>query len=136
MTAAQYATSLLDSNLVNKYYVDQAAGNTQGDVKAVQATVDLNVGTAQNIGAALPVGTTILSVKVNVTSAAATGSLEVGKAGDTDAYMADTEVDTQTTGLYLAETMVTEGGSVQVIGTVTGTPAAGSATVVVTYQIN
>lgn len=133
-TAAGYAGTLTDSDLVNKYYVDQVAGNISGDVKAVKATLDLSVATPQNIGAALPAGATILSVKVNVTSAAATGELQVGKAGS-DQYMTTAENDTQTVGMYLAETMVTEAGSVQVQGTVTGTAAAGSATVVVTYQI-
>jgi hypothetical protein len=50
--------------------------------------------------------------------------------------MTTAEVDSQTTGIYISETMVTEGSSVQVIGTVAGSPAgAGSVTVFVTYQL-
>jgi hypothetical protein len=136
-TAAQYATSLADADLVNKYYVDTVAGSATGDVKAVKATFSLAATGTFNIGAVLPAGSTILSVKANVTAAdTGTGTLSVGKAGSVAAYMTTGENDTQTIGMYLAETMVTEAGTVQVIGTVAGTPAgAGSVTVVVTYQL-
>ena len=54
--------------------------------------------------------------------------------GSTSAYMTATENDTQAGGIFIAEDMVTEAGSVQVIGTVGGTPGgAGSVTVFVTY---
>lgn len=136
-TASQYITGLSDNDLVTKYYVDQTAGFASGDVKAVKATFSLASTGTFNIGAALPAGATILSVKANVTSAdTGTGTLSVGKAGNVAAYMTTSENDTQTAGMYLAETMVTEASSEQVIGTVAGTPAgAGSVTVVVTYQI-
>jgi hypothetical protein len=90
-----------------------------------------------SIGAALPTGSTILSVKVNVTVAdTATGTLSVGKAGNVSAYMTTTENDTQTIGLYMAEEIVTEAGSVQIIATVAGTPGgSGSAVVLVEYQL-
>ena len=137
-TPAQYATSMTDATLVNKYYVDQTAGVLAGDIKAVQSVVSLSgVGTT-NIGAVLPAGVTILSVKVSVTAIdTATGTLSVGKSGSVSAYMTTSENDTQTAGLYLAETYVDEAGAVQVIATVAGTPGgAGSAKVLVTYQIN
>lgn len=136
-TAAQYATGLADTNLVNKYYVDTVAGSVAGDVKAVKSTFSIAATGTFNIGAALPVGTTILSVKVSVATAdTGTGTLSVGKSGSVAAYMTTTENDTQTVGMYLAETLITEAGSVQVIGTVAGAPAgAGSVTVVVTYQL-
>jgi hypothetical protein len=137
VTAVNYATGLADGDLVNKYYVDTVAGSASGDVKAVKATFSLAAAGTFNIGSALPAGATVLSVKANVTSAdTGTGTLSVGKAGDVAAYMTTSENDTQSVGMYLAETMVTEASSEQVIGTVAGTPAgAGSVTVVVTYQI-
>ena len=134
---ADYINGLANNDLVTKYYVDTVAGNAVGDVKAVEAIVDLSATGTTNIGAAaLPAGATVLSVKVNVTSAdTATGTLVVGITGTPAAYMAASENDTQSTGLYLAETMVVNSG-VQVIATVGGTPGgAGSATVVVTYKL-
>jgi len=133
-TAAQYATSLANEDLVNKYYVDTVAGSATGDVKAVKATVDLTDGTT-NIGAALPAGATILSVKVNVTSVdTGSGTLVVGKSGNTSAYMTAVENDTQVQGLYLAETSITEAASEQVISTGAGA-TSGSAVVIVTYML-
>lgn len=136
-TAAQYATSLADTDLANKYYVDAAAGNVSNSVKVVSATVNLSSAGTTSIGAALPTGSTILSVKVNVTVAdTATGTLSVGKSGNVAAYMTTTENDTQTTGLYMAEEIVTEAGSVQIIATVAGTPGgSGSAVVLVEYEL-
>lgn len=137
-TPTEYATGLADADLANKYYVDQVAlTGGAGDVKAVRATFSLSANGTFNIGAALPAGATVLSVKANVTSAdTGTGTLSVGKAGNVAAYMTTGENDTQTVGMYLAETMVTEAGSEQVIGTVAGGSAgAGSVTVVVTYQL-
>jgi len=134
-TAAQYATTLADEDLVNKYYVDTVAGSATGDVKAVTAVVTLTNSTT-NIGAPLPAGSTILSVKVNVTVAdSGTGTLEIGKSGNTAAYMAASENDTQNTGLYLAETSVTEAGSVQIIATEASPATSGTATVIVTYML-
>ncbi len=137
-TAAQYATDLADADLVNKLYVDQvASAGGAGDVKAVRATFSLAAAGTFDVGSALPAGATILSVKAQVTAAdTATGTLSVGKSGGASDYMTTLENDTQSTGMYLAETLVTEAGSVQVIGTVAGTPGgSGSVTVVVTYQL-
>lgn len=135
-TAAQYATTLADEDLVNKYYVDTVAGSSTGDIKGISATFSLAATGTFNIGAVLPAGSTVLSVKANVTAAdTGTGTLSVGVAGNVAAYMTTAENDTQTIGMYISETMVTNAG-VQVIGTVAGTPAgAGSVTVFVTYQL-
>jgi len=138
-TAADYATGLADTNLVNKYYVDQAiqTGAASGAIKAVKATVPLNADGTTNIGAALPAGATILSVKVNVTVVDTTATLSIGKTGSVSAYMTTAENDAQTQGLYLAETYVTEGTSVQVIATVASSTNAGSGScqVIVEYQV-
>jgi hypothetical protein len=136
-TAAEYATGLADADLVNKLYVDQGAATAaSGSVKAVNATVNLGVAGATNIGAALPAGATILRVKVQVTSAdTGTGTLVIGKAGATSAYMTDVESDSQTLGMYLAETYVVEAASTQVIATVAGSAVSGSANVIVEYQL-
>jgi hypothetical protein len=134
-SAADYATSLADSDLVNKYYVDTVAGSAAGDVKAFKQVVSLGADTTTPIGTVLPTGATILSVKVDVTTLNTTSTLEVGISGTPDAYMSATENDPQTPGLYLAECMVVN-SAVQIIATVTGqTGGVGSATVVVTYQI-
>ena len=135
-TAADYAIGLGNSDLVNKQYVDQAiaSGAEAGAIKAVSAVVDLTVAST-NIGAVLPAGATVLSVKVSVTAAdTGTGTLQVGVTGD-GSLMTTTENDTQATGLYMAECYVVEGGSVQVQATTGGTPVSGSATVIVTYQV-
>jgi hypothetical protein len=68
-SAADYATGLADADLVNKYYVDTVAGSATGDIKGVNATFSLAAAGTFNIGAALPAGATILSVKANVTAA-------------------------------------------------------------------
>lgn len=135
-SAEDYATGLADENLVNKYYVDQAVSSATvaGDVISVMATVALTSATSVNIGSALPVGATVLSVKVNVTAASdAATTVVVGKSGGNQ-YMTADENDPETTGLYLAECMVTEGASEQVQATVATPGSVGSATIVVTYR--
>lgn len=136
-TAADYATNLGNSDLVNKYYVDQAiqSGAASGSIKAVKATITLDNGTT-NVGAALPAGATVLSVKVQVTSTDTAATLSVGISGDVAKYMTTAENDLQSTGIYLAETYAVEASSVQVIATVAGSgEAGGSATVFVEYQV-
>lgn len=133
-TAAQYATGLANEDLVNKYYVDNTFTNPAGTIKAVSATVTLTTPTT-NIGALLPAGATILQVKVNVlTIDVSTGTMVVGKAGNTSAYMTAIQNDLQTLGLYTQETMVTEAGSVQVIATCVGA-SSGTAKVLILYQV-
>jgi len=138
-TGANYATGLAPTNLVNKYYVDQAisTGASAGAIKAFQATIPLNTNGATNIGTAMPAGATILSVKVNVTVADASAVLTVGKTGSTSAYMAGSENDPSSTGLYVAEDFVTESSSVTAVATVTGSTGSGSGScvVIVTYQV-
>lgn len=131
-TAADYATGLADTNLVNKYYVDAAiqSGAASGSIKAVKVLV--NAAGTTNIGAALPAGATVLSVKVNVTGADAGGTLSVGKSGQVAAYMTTGENDMSATGMYVAEDYVTEASSTQVIATMVGT---GAALVIVSYQV-
>lgn len=136
-TATQYATSLADADLVNKLYVDQAiqTGAASGSIKAVKGTVNLAATGTTNIGDLLPAGATILRVKVQVTAAdTGTGVLEIGNTDLVGGYMSSSENDTQTVGMYVAETYVVEASSVQVIATVSGTVASGSATVFVEYQ--
>lgn len=134
-TAEQYATGLAAEDLVNKQYVDTAiaSGAAAGAVKAFQATVSLNGSTPVTLGT-MPAGATVLRVKVVVTAAADAGTLVVGKSGSTSAYMTDAENDTTTAGMYLAETFVTEAGSVAIVATPAG-GTQGSATVIVEYQV-
>ena len=135
-TAADYATSLANNDLVNKYYVDSIAGSATGDIKAFKQVVALDADGTTPIGTVLPTGATILSVKVSVTTADTGAILSVGISGTPAAYMATTENDPQTIGLYLAECMVVN-LAVQIIATVatSGNTASSSATVVVTYQL-
>lgn len=134
-TAEQYATGLAAEDLVNKQYVDTAiaSGAAAGAVKAFQAVVSLNGSTPVTLGT-MPAGATVLRVKVVVTAAADAGTLVVGKSGSTSAYMTDAENDTTTAGMYLAETFVTEAGSVAIVATPAG-GTQGSATVIVEYQV-
>jgi hypothetical protein len=138
-TAADYATGLAANDLVNKQYVDTAiaSGASAGAVKSFQATVPLNADGTTNIGTAMPAGATVLSVKVRVDVLDSGAQLSVGKSGSTAAYMTTAENDAQATGLYMAECFVTEAGSVQLIGTVASSSAAGSGScvVIVTYQV-
>ena len=134
-TAANYIVGLADEDLVNKYYVDTVAGSAAGDVKAFKQVVLLSADGTTNIGTVPATGATILSVKVNVTATNPTATLSVGVAGDVAGYMLTTENDLQTTGLYVAETMVVNTAA-QIIATVAGqTTGVGSATVIVIYQI-
>lgn len=137
-TGVTYAASIVGhpTALVNKYYVDTAIANFTNGVATVSATISLAAAGSFNIGSVLPAGATILSVKVKVTTAdTATGTLVVGKSGGSQ-YMLASENDTQTTGIYIAEDMVTEATAVQVQATVAGTPGgAGSATIFVMYAI-
>lgn len=138
-TASDYATGLAANDLTNKQYVDNAIqqGAASGSIKAVKATVPLSADGTTNIGAALPAGATILSVKVYVDSADTAATLSVGKTGQVAAYMDTAENDAQTQGIYLAETYVTEASSVQVIATVASSAATvgASARVLVEYQV-
>ena len=136
-TAADYAIGLAAADLVNKQYVDDAiaTGAAAGAIKAVTATIDLSATGSTSIGAALPTGVTVLSVKVLVTVAdTGTGTLQVGVGGDAS-LMTTSENDTQTTGMYIAETYVVEGSSVTINATVGGTPVSGSATIIVEYKV-
>jgi hypothetical protein len=138
-TAVDYATGMADTNLVNKYYVDTAIANSaeKGAIKSFQATVPLNADGATNIGTPMPAGATVLSVKVRVDTLNAGTTLSVGKTGSVAAYMATTENDPQTAGLYMAECFVTEAGSVQLKADVlaSGGVGSGSCVVIVTYQV-
>jgi hypothetical protein len=131
-TPAQYATSLAPNDLVNRQYVDQFVPS--GGMNTVTANISLSSIGAVTIGLPLPTGAIILTVRVNVTIAdSGTGTLSVGKAGTPAAYMLITENDPQAVGLYIAETMVVESGSVQVLATVAGSPISGQARVMVEY---
>lgn len=140
-TAAQYSAAIaaVPSALTNKYYVDQAiaSGASAGAVKSFQAVVDLSANRTTAIGTAMPAGATVLSVKVVVGLADASATLSVGKSGGVAAYMTTGENDTQLAGMYMAETFVTEAGSVQVNATVasTGATSGSTATVIFTYQV-
>ncbi len=136
-TAVQYATSLGAADLVNRQYVDTVVGGGgSGDVKTVIATVPLTPIGTTNIGSAIPAGSTILSTLVSINTAdSGTATLSVGKSGAVSAYMLATENDPQQLGLYQAETLVTEAGSVQIIATVAGTPVSGTSTIIVSYRI-
>lgn len=137
-TAAEYATGLADTNLVNKYYADTAiATGVSGSIKAVKATVPLNANGTVNIGAAIPAGATVLSVKAKVVTADGAAVLSVGKAGSTAAYMDGVENDAQSAGMYMAETYVTEAAATQIIATVSSSSltGTGSAEVIVQYQL-
>lgn len=139
--AGQYSAAIagVPSALTNKYYVDQAIayGASAGSIKSFQAVVDLSTNGTTAIGTPMPTGATVLSVKVVVGLADASATLSVGKSGGVAAYMTTGENDTQLAGMYMAETFVTEAGSVQVNATVasTGATSGSTATVIFTYQV-
>lgn len=136
-TASDYATNLNATSLVNKFYVDAAisGGVTSGSLKGYAATVSLAATGTTNIGAVLPTGAIVVSVKVSVTSVdTGTGTLSVGVSGTVAAYMTTTENNPQVLGIYIAETYTSNSG-VQVIATVAGSPVSGSASVLVEYLV-
>lgn len=130
-------TSNLDGNAIpNKLYVDAAiaaggGATASGAVKAVKLSVPLVDGVI-NIGAALPINSTVLSVKVNVVTPATAGTLTVE--GGANVYMSDVENDITVGGIYLSETFFQEPGITQVTATVAGATGAGTAWVFVEYQ--
>ena len=133
-TAADYATGLAANDLTNKQYVDQAiaSGAAAGAIKAFTATVSGD-GTT-DIGSAMPAGATVLSVKLQVTTADSAATVTVGKSGSAGAYMSSNDNDPSATGLYLAETYVTEASATTATITVSGaTTFAGK--VIVQYQV-
>ena len=141
-TATDYATNLGANDLTNKQYVDQAiaSGASAGAIKAFQVVVPLNANGTTNIPmptGVMPAGATVLSVKVNVTTVDTGATLSVGKSGAVAAYMAATENDAQTQGLYVAECFVTESAATQLTATVAASSGsgAGSAVVIVQYQV-
>ena len=131
-TAIAYATGLAANDLTNKQYVDDAiaTGAAAGSIKAVKIA-GISAGTT-NIGDAMPAGATVLSVKVVVTAADAGATVSVGKTGSVAEYMTTAENDPSATGIYMAETYVTEASSEQVIATVT---TGGTYTIIVEYQV-
>ena len=138
-TAAEYALALADTSLTNKLYVDEAvaaaAGSSSlGAVYAYSAEITSATGTV-NVGAVMPAGSTVLSVKLVVSSAASAGSLVVGKSGSTSAYMTDAENDVTATGMYTAEDYVTEAAAEQIIVTTAGATGI-AAKVIVTFQLS
>jgi len=140
-TAADYATSLAANDLTNKQYVDNAiaSGAAAGAVKAYQRVVPLNANgtTAIPLTGTMPAGSTVLSVKVQVTSADTGATLSVGKTGSVAAYMTTGENDPQANGLYVAECFVTEAAATSLIATVASSSGSGSGScvVIVSYQV-
>lgn len=136
-----YAT-LLDSGagneLVNKKYVDDAvsASVTPGSVGSVSATVDFTSATAQTVGT-IPANATVLEVTFNVgtaSDAATTVTFGDGTNGAA-AYAAASENDPETTGIYVADTFVVNGGAdVTAQATVATAGTVGSGTVVIRYR--
>jgi hypothetical protein len=138
-TATDYATGLAANDVPNVQYVTDAiaAATTPGAVLTFRTSVNLSTTGTTPVGT-LPTGTIILSVRVQVVTAdTASGTLEVGNAATPGRYMTTTENDTQTVGVYIAETYQTDGGDLNIIATVGGTPGgAGSANVIVEYALS
>jgi hypothetical protein len=130
-----------DDDIPNKLYVDNAIADsvTPGSLGSVTGTVDLTSATAQNIGAAdgIPANATVLSVTLDVTAASdAVTTVTIGDATNGAAsYMAASENDPETTGIYLSDVRVANGGSAQQAQATVATPGTvGSATVIITYR--
>ena len=138
-TAAVYSSAMVnDQDIPNKYYVDHAisSGAAQGSIKAYKATVSLAANGSFNVGSALPAGATVLSIKVNITSASGAATvLTVGTAAVASRYAAASDIDASSLGLYVIETYDTDAGVVQVKATVSSTTGAGTAQVLVEYQV-
>ena len=141
ITAATYAANIatVDTALVNKFYVDQAIANgaEKGAVKAIKFTAVSGVNTTSTI--LMPAFSTVLSVKVQVTTHGAGQTVSVGSATSPELYMSAAESDEATVGIYLAETFVTTGATAEAI-VVSFNPTgldqvAPTVNVIVEYQI-
>jgi hypothetical protein len=140
--AAAYQTELEAGTnadaLTTKGYVDAAiqSGAAAESIKSIMATVPLNADATVNIGDVLPTGAIVLRTKLNVTTLNAGTTVSVGVTGGLDSYMATTENDPQTPGLYLAESFVTNSAQ-QVVATVanSGNTGSGTAMVIVEYRV-
>lgn len=125
--------------LITKAYAQTLiqSGAAAESVKTVMGTVSLAANGTTAIGAALPAGATVLSVKVNVTTADASATLDIGDGTTADVYMTDTENDPQSAGIYMTENFVTNGSALTVTATVVGSTGTGtgSADVIVEYRV-
>jgi hypothetical protein len=130
-----------DDDIPNKKYVDDAIQSLGGSgaVDTVTGTVDLTSATTQNIGAAtgIPANCTIMSVTLDVTAASdAVTTVTVGDATNGAAsYMAATENDPETVGIYIADGRLANGGAArQATATVATAGTVGSATCIITFR--
>ena len=130
-----------DDDIPNKKYVDdaiQAVGGS-GSLDSVTGTVSLTAAATVNIGAAtgIPANCTILSVTLDVTVASdAATTVTVGDATNGAAsYMVATENDPQTTGIYIADGRLLNGGAARQATATVATPGAtGTATCIITFR--
>ena len=130
-----------DDDIPNKKYVDDAiaAGAVSGGLDSVTGTVDLTSATAQNIGSAtgIPANATIMSVTLDITTASdAATTVTVGDATNGAAsYMAATENDPETLGIYIADGRLANGaGDRQAQATVATAGTVGAATCIITFR--
>ena len=132
-----------DDDIPNKKYVDDAIQSLGGSgaVDTVTGTVDLTTASTQNIGAAtgIPANCTIMSVTLDVTTASdAVTTVTVGDATNGAAsYMAATENDPETLGIYIADGRLLNGaGDRQATATVATPGTVGAATCIITFRHN
>ena len=130
-----------DDDIPNKKYVDDAIAATggSGTVDTVTGTVDLTTASTQNIGAAtgIPANCTIMSVTLDVTTASdAVTTVTVGDATNGAAsYMAATENDPETLGIYIADGRLLNGGAARQATATVATPGTvGAATCIITFR--
>jgi hypothetical protein len=133
--------------LADHFYVYDL-DNTQWDdigPAAAAAAVSKNLQAALAFGTASPlaIGTpsvansVITQVIVNVTTAfdGAAALLDIGTAGDTDAYMDQIEIDLRTIGTYIVDLYALDAGPTAIIGTYAADGSTvGAAAIVVKYE--
>lgn len=141
-SATDYNAELIsrddDAALVNKGYVDSQISSvaSQGSIQTRIATVSLTSATTTSIGAALPAGAIIIKVIINVATASdAATTLDLGDGTTADKYMDNTEIDCETTGIYVTDAYFLEGSSITVTATVATPGTVGSANVLVEYRV-
>ena len=135
MTASSYASNVasVPNALPNVQYVTNAITTaTTNGVFAV--TVSVTNSTVAMV--TLPVGATVLTVKVKVTTADSSAVVTVGDAGNNSRFMASSENDPSALGLYVAETDDTITGSADAVSVYVSaaTTFVGKATIV--YELN
>jgi hypothetical protein len=126
------ATPIAANDLATKAYVDSGAIAADGGVQTIRIPVGL---TTVSSTTTIPAGSLISVTKEDVSTPYSPGAtISIGQTGSPSLLQATTDNTPQSANLYVVEQDVSWGASpLAVLVTVTGSPAAGASTVIVSY---